>query len=493
MYRLPKTLYTIAQIREFEHLAAVEYDISEDEMMERAGYAAFKTMMTYWPKVSNICVVTGTGNNAGDGYILARIAKQHGKTVTIAQVGELESVCGPALNALKQCYRQEIEVHPFRLEFLKDADIIVDALMGIGANGVVRPIQSAIIHLINDSQKPVLAIDVPSGLCADTGNALGEVIVADVTISFIGLKQGLLTHDGVEYCGHLLLDDLDFPLELKTRIKPAALRLEYDDFKSLLAPRHRNTHKGYYGHVLLIGGDYGFAGAITLAAEAALRVGAGLVTVATRPEHVAMIITNRPEIMCVGIEKIEQLIPLYEKTSVQVVGPGLGYSNWSHALWEFALAHPMPTVLDADGLNWLATFPRASDQWILTPHPGEAARLLKAETISVQANRFEAIKAIQSFYRGICVLKGAGSIVKGIDAMNRICTAGNPGMASGGMGDILSGVIGGLLAQGLSLVEAARLGVLLHAMAADLAAKSGQRGMIATDLLPHLRTLVNPE
>lgn len=492
MHQLPKTLYTVNEIREFERLATEEFGISGYTMMKRAGYGAFRAMMTYWPRVKKICIVAGTGNNAGDGYVLAQIAKHHGIAVTIAQVGEIEKVKGPALEALRKCYEQSIEVHSFRPELLWEVDLIVDALLGIGAKGILRPLQASVISRINQTQKPVLSIDVPSGLCADTGASLGEVTKANVTVTFIGVKRGLLTHDGVEYCGHILFDDLEFPMTLKTRLRPAALRLVFEDFVERLQPRHRNTHKGNYGHVVVIGGNYGYAGAVIMAGMAAMRVGAGLVTVATRPEYVAAVTAHCPELMCVGIENPADLLSLLDRASVKVLGPGLGTSDWSYAIWETAVHYPVPTVIDADGLNLLAKFPHYSENWILTPHPGEAARLLQVNTEQVQRDRFAAIHLLQKNFGGACVLKGPGSLIIGADLLPRVCTDGNPGMATGGMGDILSGVIGGLLAQGLSLVEATRLGVLVHGKAADHAAKLGERGMMATDLLPYLRTLVNP-
>ncbi|MCK4608327.1 MAG: NAD(P)H-hydrate dehydratase, partial [Gammaproteobacteria bacterium] len=252
--------------------------------------------------------------------------------------------------------------------------------------------------------------------------------------------------------------------------------------KKYLPERSSIAHKGCFGHVLVVGGDRGMAGAVRLAGEAAIRTGAGLATVATRGEHIMAVSGMRPELMCYGINSGVDLAPLLARASVVVVGPGLGRSAWSLDLWQTVINDTKPKVVDADGLNWLAENSGYSDNWILTPHPGEAARLLGCDTVTIQQDRFKAVRALQQKYGGVCVLKGAGTLVADADKIY-ICTAGNPGMASGGMGDVLSGIIGALLAQGLNLTEAARLGVMLHSHAADLAAERfGARALLASDL-----------
>lgn len=270
-------------------------------------------------------------------------------------------------------------------------------------------------------------------------------------------------------------------------------QLELKQFAQFLQPRAREANKGNFGHVLIVGGDYGFSGAARMAGEAALRVGAGLVSVATRPEHALVLNIARPELMCHGLKTSNDIEPLLAKAHTIVVGPGIGRSAWAQKLLYLVLkSDKNVVVVDADGLNLLAEKPTKKENWILTPHPGEAARLLKKTVQDVQADRLSALKELQQQFGGVCVLKGAGSLVLGPEGIPVICKAGNPGMASGGTGDILSGAIGGLLAQGLSLLEAAKLGVLIHAMAGDLAAKQGgERGMVAMDLMPYLRQLVN--
>lgn len=274
------------------------------------------------------------------------------------------------------------------------------------------------------------------------------------------------------------------------RKNPSSLAL--DAFKLLLSPRPRDAHKGFFGHVLIMGGNYGMAGAVRLAGEAALRVGAGLVSVVTQPEHMTAITSSCPEIMVHSFKNIKELKPLFTKANVIVMGPGLGQTRWSKLLFKKVLSLSQCKVIDADALNLLAHSPKKSEQWILTPHAGEAARLLKCNTKEIQADRINSVNQLQKRYGGVAVLKGAGSLVC-TDHSLSICKAGNPGMASGGMGDVLSGVIGGLLAQGFDLQQAAELGVCLHAHAGDLAAQQcGERGLIARDLMPYLHRLVNP-
>lgn len=281
--------------------------------------------------------------------------------------------------------------------------------------------------------------------------------------------------------------------------------LNWDMLQTLLPPRDRASHKGDHGHVLVVGGDDGFGGAALLAAEAAARCGAGLTSVATHPVHAASFIAHRPELMVKGVSDPVQLLPLLERASTLVLGPGLGQSQWSRTCFVIALQaaqeRQLPVVLDADGLNLLSQGPSPViqhfyEKWLLTPHPGEAGRLLGISTEKVQADRENAMRELLQRYGGAVILKGHGSLVgSGPAARQRIecCQHGNPGMASGGMGDVLSGVAGALLAQGFDLATAARLAVCAHSMAADLAAAAGgERGLLASDLFPYLRKLLNP-
>lgn len=281
--------------------------------------------------------------------------------------------------------------------------------------------------------------------------------------------------------------------------------LSYDSLKALLPPRAADSHKGDFGHVLVVGGDRGMGGAVSMAGEAAARSGAGLTSIATRHEHVAALIARRPELMVRGIDGGAELEALLERATVLVLGPGLGQSEWSRDLLGHTLngaaRRTLPVVLDADALNWLVRDPTLMPQGLhgkclLTPHPGEAARLLGVEGDTINADRPAAALALQRKFGGAAVLKGSGTLVcypHGERIHVEACGHGNPGMASGGMGDVLSGVLGALLAQGYSLADSVRLGVCIHSKAADLAAAAdGQRGLLATDLLPYIRRLLNP-
>jgi NAD(P)H-hydrate epimerase len=266
-----------------------------------------------------------------------------------------------------------------------------------------------------------------------------------------------------------------------------------DALHAWLPPRPRDSHKGDNGHVLCIGGDHGSGGAIVLCAQAALRTGAGLASVATRSAHVPALLARQPEAMAHAVESPDALAPLLERADVVAIGPGLGQGEWGSALFASALAAAKPLVLDADALNLIASSPRALPaDAIMTPHPGEAARLLGSDVAAVQADRGRAAQALVERYGAVVVLKGAGTIAAAPARVPRIVAAGNPGMATGGMGDLLTGVIAALRAQGLPAFDAASCGALLHAHAGDLAARDGERGLLPSDLLPCLRRCANP-
>lgn len=489
--KLPLNLYQGAQVRELDRIAIEECGIDGKTLMERAGTAAFNVIRGLWPDVKNIIVLAGGGNNGGDGYVIARLLKEAGYSVTVSYLVSPENLKGDARLAADKFINTGASPNKYTAKTLQEVDLIVDAMLGTGLDrGVAGEMQSA-IEEINKMNVPVFSVDIPSGLHADTGQILGISVRADATITFIGLKQGLFTGQGPACTGKIYFNDLQVPARVYENIIPTAQRMDIDDQKKLLKKRSRSAHKGDFGHVLVIGGDKGFIGAVRMAAEAAGRVGAGLVSVATRSQHAANISISRPEIMAHGIDNEAQLSVLLEKANVIAIGPGLGQSEWSQMLLSRTLENKLPLVVDADALNLLAADPVKKRHWILTPHPGEAARLLGCKSSDVQNERFTAISKLQKKYDGVIVLKGSGTLVIDPEQNISICSAGNPGMASGGMGDVLTGVIAGLLAQGYSLPDAARLGVTIHATAADLAAKEGERGMLAMDLMPYLRQLVN--
>lgn len=487
-------LYSVRQIKALETLAVEKYSIPEPVLMERAGKSAWDILQEKWPHAKHLVVFCGNGNNGGDGYVLARLAMARMDTVRVYYVGDLNRLKPVARKAYEACLESGVKILPWIDDHEGEVDVIVDALFGIGFQGALEGEFAQVVSFINtkaaEEKVRILSMDIPSGLLADTGCALKGAVKADCTVTFIGMKRGLVIADGSDYSGEAICDRLGLPDSLYSSIHSEAKILNLNALKSMyLSRRMRNAHKGYFGHVLVVGGAQGMPGSVRMAAEAALRVGAGLVTIATHPAHAAFVAVQRPEIMSYGIEVPEQLNTLLEKATVIVMGMGLGQGDWSKGLFETVLKTNTPLLLDADALNLLANQSAKKSDWVLTPHPGEAARLLKTKTESVQQDRFSAVKQLQNQWGGVCVLKGAGTLVKGRHDEVGVCVEGNPGMASGGMGDVLSGVIGGLLAQHLSPENAAELGVCLHAAAADSAAfVKGERGLLAMDLMPYLQS-----
>ncbi len=488
---LPRALYRATQVRELDRIAIQKHGIPSATLMERAGESAFAILRRLWPEAKRALVCSGTGQNGGDGFVVARLAQAAGLRATVTVIGNIKNIHGDALANYERLRKTAATVVEWKPALLNDADVIVDALLGTGLDRPVTGGMAEVITAINRGGRPVLAVDVPSGLNADTGQPLGTAVKAQATVTFVGMKAGFLTGSGPDYCGHVYFADLGIPAAVREAVPPAVERISRADGVHLLPRRARGSHKGHFGHVLVIGGDHGYAGAARMAAEAAGRVGSGLVSIATRPEHAAMLSAARPEIMAHNASDRRALTPLFRNATVAAIGPGLGQSDWAQDLLGATLEQKLPLVVDADALNLIALDPVTRTDWILTPHPGEAARLLKSDTTVVQADRYAAARAVRERYGGVCVLKGCGTVIATPDGVY-VCDAGNPGMASGGMGDILTGVIAGLLAQGLSLSDAARHGVCVHAEAADqAAAQGGERGMLATDLMHWLRKLVN--
>jgi len=490
---LPRALYTAEQVRGFDRLAIEHFGIPGLTLMERAGQAVFDLIRRRWPDARHLSVLVGTGNNGGDGFVVARLAREAGLDVEVLQLGDPGRLQGDAAINAGRWEAMGGDWRPYEGIAAK-TDLIVDALLGTGLEREVSGPWATAITAANAHRAPCLAVDIPSGLHSDSGAVLGGAVRACVTISFIGLKLGLFTGDGPAYVGEVVFRGLEVPAAVYASSILSARRIDWSKQAGLLAPRLRTAHKGHFGHVLVIGGNHGFGGAARMAAEAALRVGSGLVSVATRPGHVAALLAARPEIMVRGIDDPAALRPMLRQASVIAIGPGLGRDEWALGLWAAAFAAKRPLVVDADALRLLATEPIRRDDWVLTPHPGEAAALLGLCIAELNANRPQSAERMRERYGGSVVLKGAGSIVSSDgNAPPAVCTDGNPGMASGGMGDVLTGVIAGLLAQGMDLRDASECGVCLHAAAADAAAAAGgERGLIASDVIAHLRSLVNP-
>lgn len=493
MTKLAHNLYKAEQVRAMDDYAINQLGISGTVLMERAGSAAFEYLQKRWPEARTLSVVCGTGNNAGDGYVVARLAREAGFDVQVLQVGDSQRLRGDALAAEQRLQAVDISTSNFTVPRCQQADVIVDALLGTGLTSTVRDEYFTAIKAMNACGKPILALDIPSGLNANTGQVEGIAVRANATITFIGNKQGLYAGDAWDYCGEIIFDSLNVPSEVHEQSKCDTEQVNYEKLRSILKPRNRNTHKGRYGHVLVVGGEAGYTGAVHMAGEAAARVGSGLVSVATRPEHAMSINAGRPELMVHGIDNESDFRKLVQRANVIAIGPGLGQSDWAKQLLVNALESGLPMVIDADGLNLLSEQPYRRENWILTPHSGEAARLLGNTSRVIEENRFVSARALQNEYGGITVLKGPGSLVCSKDMPMFLCTDGNPGMASGGMGDVLTGIIAGLLAQDINPLDAACLGVCLHGAAGDGAAKAaGQRGLLASDLMSWVRRLANP-
>ncbi len=478
-------LYQAQQVQQIDR-AVITAGRSGYSLMCQAGAAAFTVIQRQWPEARALTLICGLGNNAGDGYVVAHLAATVGFSVTVIQLGDTAKLHGEAAEAYHEMLTTGITPIPYTPETRIDGDLIIDALLGIGLERNLEGLWHDAVTQINQSGTPIFSIDLPSGLNADRGVAMGIAVEADHTLTMIAYKQGCFTADGPDHCGKLELAPLDInPLD---HHPPSGWLLQTIP---PLEKRRRAFHKGDAGHLLLIGGGPGMAGAIRIAAEAAARSGAGLISVATHPDHAPLLNQNRPELMVHGVSGTKALAPLLQRATVVAIGPGLGQSRWARELLEAAQSSGLPLVVDADALNLIAQHPIRSEERILTPHPGEAARLLDTTTEAVQQNRFKAVQQLQQHYGGVVVLKGNGTLISDGEKPFTLCPFGNPGMASGGMGDLLTGIVGALLAQGLSPLDAAKTGVWIHARAGDLAAAEGERGMLASDLMEPIRQLLN--
>ena len=483
-------IYVAHQVRELDRIAIEEFNIPSFTLMQRAAKAAYKEIQQEWPDVNHITVLVGTGNNGGDGYVIAGLALESNYTVEVIQVGDHTNLQGDAKKAHDFYIEKGGQCSIFAGEIFSDSNLIVDALLGTGLTREVKGVYAKAIACANEHSAPILSVDIPSGLHADNGCPMEIAIHAHTTVTFVGMKLGLLTAAGREYSGKIIFNHLEIPDLVYQSMSASCQSIQLSDLHSLLGARKTNAHKGDFGHVLIIGGNKGMAGSVMLAAEAAARTGAGLVSVATISQHATAALQSCREIMVHGVSDVSEFNTLLDQCSVVAVGPGLGQDAWAKKLFARLLEFKLPMIVDADALNLLANEPMQKNSWVITPHPGEAARLLNNSSKEIQENRLKAVQALQKQFGGVSVLKGSGTLIASEENVS-VCTAGNPGMASGGMGDVLTGVIAGLLAQGLNLYDAARFGVQLHAQSADIAVQDGLRGMLASDLFIPLRKLLN--
>lgn len=495
--RLPGQLYTSEQVRELDQRVMQHEKISSAELMLKAAQAAVAHLRERWPQAHNIAVLAGPGNNGGDAWLVAALARLQGLKVRCYSLGDHDHASPEAQQARARAVNAGVAVQLFSGELPVEAQVIVDGLIGIGLKGPVRKEYEQAIQVANAHPAPILALDIPSGLNADSGRIMGEAIRAEATVTFIGVKRGLLTADGPDCAGDVVFAPLGTRPEQHLPADAERISWHYLDVNGRrLASRSRNAHKGKFGHVLVVGGDLGMGGAALLATEAASRCGAGLVSCATRPEHLQVVLGRCPTAMVRGVTSGLELDPYLDRATVIAIGPGLGMTSWSELLLQRVLQTDKPLVLDADALNLLA-----SPAWrqsfverpvVLTPHPGEAARLLQCTTADIALDRFAAARKLAQQFNAVVVLKGQGSLIAAPDGRVALSTDGNSGMSTGGMGDVLTGVVAALLAQGMNAWEAACYAVCLHSAAADRCAEqSGARGMLASDLNEYLRELIN--
>jgi len=492
MQNLPANIYSVAAVRELDRTTIEDHGVPGYTLMTRAGEAAVREAVERFPGAKRWQIVCGAGNNGGDGYVVARLAAQQGVVVSVLALVDPEKLTGDAATAWGDFAAAGGVVLPWSGELDIDADLLVDGILGNGIERDVGGEFASAVTAFNQHAAPVLALDIPTGIHGDTGAVMGCAIRAELTVTFVGLKSGLFLGAAPGYCGHIRFAGLDIPESVGDGIGAAYRRLDDDAMASALRPRPKAAHKGDFGHVLVVGGGEGMPGAVRLAGEAALRAGAGRVSIATHPSHAAILVASRPELMSHAVATPSDLEPLLGKADVIAFGPGLGQSDWAQALLTRLADDQRPMVWDADALNLLAASPNSVVNRVITPHPGEAGTLLGIGTADVQGDRLAALTALTESFGGVTVLKGAGSLVSSSHGVPVLCTAGNPGMASPGMGDVLTGVIAALIGQGLEPESAAAVGVEAHARAGDRAAAAGERGLIASDLLDELRAVLNP-
>ena len=487
----PRFLHTAEQSRAVDRCAIEEHGLPGPLLMARAARAAFEGLLERVPEPELLQVLCGPGNNGGDGLLLAMLAQGRGIPVRVYRLD------GPprtddARQAAARARRAGIVPRPFEAAALEARGVVVDAMLGTGIRGAPRAPYREAIGAVNASGAPVLALDVPSGVDADTGAVAAEAVRATWTVSFITAKRGLFTARGPEHAGARFLDDLAVPEAAFAAAGGACDVLALDAELRHMPRRALDAHKGDFGRCLLVGGDHGMGGAVILAAEGALRCGVGLARVATRREHIAPLLARLPACMASAVAHRNDIAPLLAWADAVVVGPGLGAAPWGEQMLHAALASARPLLVDADALRLIAGQPRGGlpPGSVLTPHPGEAAALLGTSSAAVQADRCRAAATLARTYAATVVLKGQGSLVAD-DGGLAMSLSGNPGMASGGMGDVLSGIIGGFLAQGMPARAAARLGTELHAVAGDRAARRvGAVSLLPMDVIDELGAIL---
>ncbi len=509
-------LLTAAESRQVDLLSQQKYGVASYALMTRAGEAVAEEIVTRWSSTTafgqGVLVVAGKGNNGGDGMVAARRLTQLGVSAKAVLLGSGNALKGDAARAYADfvgasgAVGQITSEQSLRAAFAAKPGIVVDAIFGTGLNANIQGLPALAVELVDGCEAPVVAVDIASGVNSDTGAIMGAAVRAAVTVTFGFAKFGQVSYPGAGCCGDLKIVDIGFPPAAVEDVQPRGRYLEAADVRSLIAPRAADSHKGIFGHPLIIAGAMGKSGAAVLGSRAALRTGAGLLTAAI-PQCVASVVAaGQAELMTepmpdadghfaarATIERLREVLP--RKTAL-VVGPGMEVNSDTRALIQFLVREcasaECPLLIDADGLNALAEMGCAllrtgNGPFVLTPHPGEMARLLSVGTAAVNADRISAARRLCDLTGAHCLLKGNRTVIASPDGVVYVNSSGNPGMATPGMGDALSGIIGALLGQGMKPLDAMALGVYVHGAAADrVARRAGAVGYLAGDIIGEL-------
>lgn len=507
-------MFSAAEMRALDARAITELGISGPRLMEAAGAGAGRLIAARFAPIKGIrvLVLCGKGNNGGDGFVVARYLRARGARVKVLLVGRRAEVGGDAAQALGRWRGRVEEVvtaapSPTVVGALREADVVVDGLLGTGLDGPARGLTASVIAAINESRKPVVALDLPSGSNADRGELAGPVVKATLTATFAGVKRALLLHPAAAWAGAVTVIPIGIP-EAEVGRGIETWLLEEADIRVQFTARHRDAHKGSYGHLLVVAGSVGKTGAAALAGRAALRSGAGLVTIATPASQQPIVAALGMEPMTeplpetsaqsLSLKSKQRILELASRSDAVALGPGLSLDPETQSLIrELIRDVGKPMVVDADALTALAGHLDALDgapgPRLLTPHPGEMARMLGRAVAAVQADRIEVVRAVCARHRVWAVLKGAGSVIGAPDGRVFINPTGNPGMATGGSGDVLTGMAGAFLARGLDPLAALQSAVYLHGLAGDLAcARWGEEGLIAGDIIEAIPEALRP-
>ncbi len=488
-------IYDPSTVAEVDNRAIHEFSMPGIELMEKAAAYAFQCSQECFPNIDSIQIFCGSGNNAGDAYLFGCYAIDHGITTSVIYLSNPETLKGDAYSAYQRYKAKEGKLVQWHENININCDLIIDGIFGIGIDRPVKGIFLKAIELINQNSTPVLSLDIPSGLSGENGKIMGSSVRADLTITFVGKKIGLYINDGPKVNKRIKYSNLDIPEVCFKKARPILEEINESHIAQILRQRKKDSHKGNFGHVLVVGGNHGMGGAVRITAEAALRTGAGLVSVITTSENAQTILKIRPEIMTHALESDHKNLPhIIDSVDVIAIGPGLGQDQWAMGLYDAVLESNKPLILDADALNILAKNPQQKEDWVLTPHPGEAARLLACSNSEIQSDRLKSLKNLCDGFGGVVLLKGQNTLIGRKAKIPHMISAGNPGMSTAGMGDLLTGIISGLYAQfrdqDLQLLTS--VSALIHSTAGDRAASSGERGIVATDLFVELKDLLNP-